>query len=65
MVSQGILSFCARNVVFPASKRTIVYTASECACPGDVLIALLDLPDRTYLSEDDLLCALGDPAYCV
>jgi len=64
MVDKGTLEFCVRDVAFPAGKRSISVAASGGGCPGDAVIALLDLPERVYTSTDDLLCALGDPAYC-
>jgi hypothetical protein len=64
MVERGILESCVRDVTFPADKRRVCFTASGGGCPGDVVIALLDLPERSYTSPDDLLCALGDPASC-
>jgi hypothetical protein len=64
MVDKGILDLCVRKVAFPADVRRISSAASGAGCPGDVVIALLDLPERAYRSADDLLCALGDPAYC-
>jgi len=65
MVERGILELCVRDVAFPADKRRVCYAASDGGCPGDVVIALLDLPERGYVSADDLLCALGDPTACV
>jgi hypothetical protein len=64
MVDVGILQFCVHEVAFPADKRRVTLAAAKSGCPGDVVIALLDLPEGSYLSEDDLLCRLGDPAYC-
>lgn len=64
MVAEGIAELCMLDVVFPAKRRSIVYPAAGCGCPSDVIIALLDLPERTYLSMHDVLCTLGDPAFC-
>ncbi len=64
MVDRGILELCVREVAFPADRRRVCFVASGGGCPGDVVIALLDLPERIYVSTDDLLCALGDAAYC-
>ena len=64
MVDCGTLQFCVREIAFPADKRLICVAASAGGCPGDAVIALLDLPERAYASAGDLLCALGDPVYC-
>ena len=64
MVDKGTLDQCLQRTSFPAHKRVLVKSTSGSGCPSEVIIPLLDLPERTYLSENDVLCQLGDTAYC-
>jgi hypothetical protein len=64
MVDKGTLDLCLRGVGFPAERKELVDGTFARGCPSEALIALLDLPERSYRSEDDVLCALGDTAYC-
>ena len=64
MVDQGTLEQCVRGTNFPAQKDAFVKGASGNGCPSEAIIALLQLPERAYGSERDVLCQLGDTAYC-
>ena len=64
MVDQGTLDRCLRGISFPAHKGAFVKGASGNGCPSEAIIALVELPERTYGSERDLLCQLGDSGYC-
>jgi hypothetical protein len=64
MVDKGTLDQCQHGTGFPARRKELVDRASANRCPSEALIALVDLPERVYLSEDDVLCQLGDTAYC-
>ena len=64
MVDKGTLDQCRQGTSFPAHRKELVDRASANRCPSEALIALVDLPERIYLSEDDVLCQLGDAAFC-
>ena len=64
MVDQGTLSRCLRGTSYPVHKDVFVRGAAGNACPSEAIIALLELPERDYASERDVLCQLGDTAYC-
>jgi hypothetical protein len=64
MVDKGTLDRCLQGTSYPAHRNQLIDRASANRCPGEVLIALVDLPEGTYPSEDDVLCRLGNPAFC-
>ncbi len=64
MVDKSTLDACLRGIHFPVDGPTLVDCASGNHCPPDVLSQVESLPSRTFTSEDELLCRLGNTEYC-
>jgi hypothetical protein len=64
MVDKTTLDKCMSGISFPADGHTIVECASGNSCPRDVISQVQAMPSRTYGSEEELLCRLGNSDYC-
>ena len=64
MVDKSTLDGCLHGISFPADNTTIVESASSNHCPQDIISQVESMPSRTYGSEDELLCRLGNTEYC-
>ena len=64
MVDKSTLDNCLQGISFPADGHVIVDCASGNSCPRDVMAHMQSLPSRTYGSEEELLCRLGNSEYC-
>jgi Protein of unknown function (DUF2795) len=64
MVDKSTLDACLKDISFPAAVHTIVECAEGNSCPRDVLSQVQAMPSRTFSSEEELLCRLGNSDYC-
>jgi hypothetical protein len=64
MVDKSTLDSCLSGIIFPADGNVIVDCSSGNHCPPEVIAQVESLPSRTYGSEDELLCRLGNTEYC-
>jgi hypothetical protein len=64
MVDKSTLDRCLTDMTFPADGHTIVECASGNSCPRDVISQVQAMPSRTYGSEEELLCRLGNSDCC-
>lgn len=64
MVDKGTMDACLQGISFPADGHEIVECAGGNACPRDVISQIQSMPSRTYGSERELLCRLGNSDYC-
>ena len=64
MVDKSTLDNCLKGISFPADGNVIVDCASGNSCPREVISQVEALPSRTFRSEEELLCGLGNHEYC-
>ncbi len=64
MVDKSTLDTCLQGISFPADGNVIVDCASANSCPHDVISQVQSMPSRTYGSEEELLCRLGNTDSC-
>jgi hypothetical protein len=64
MIDKSTLDACLQGIHFPAKGDELVDCASGNDCPRDVISQIQAMPSRTYGSEDELLCRLGNINYC-
>jgi hypothetical protein len=64
MIDKSTLDRCLSGISFPADGHKIVDCASGNSCPLDVISQVQAMPSRTYGSEEELLCRLGEASYC-
>lgn len=64
MVDKSTLDTCLTGISFPVDANVIVDCASGNDCPDEVVSQVQSLPSRTFSSEEELLCRLGNHEYC-
>ena len=64
MVDKSTLDSCLKGISFPADGNVIVDCSSANSCPREVISQVQAMPSRTYGSEEELLCRLGNSEYC-
>ena len=64
MVDKKILDDCLKDVSFPVDRDEIADCASGNSCPREVISQMQQMSPRTYSSEEELLCQLGNSRYC-
>jgi hypothetical protein len=64
MVDKSTLEPCLKDISFPADSETIIECAEGNLCPREVLTEVARVPSRTFSTEHELLCSLGNPEYC-
>ena len=64
MVEKSTLGECVKDISFPIGGPEIVDCASGNNCPREVISQMQRMSPRTYDSEEELLCQLGNSRYC-
>jgi hypothetical protein len=64
MVDKSTLDRCLDGIRFPVEAQTIVDCAQVNSCPSDVVSQIRDSSTGTFVSEEQLLCSLGNSPYC-
>jgi hypothetical protein len=64
MIDKSTLDSCLQGISFPVDGSVLVECATANSCPRDVISQVQSLPSRTFSSQDELLCRLGNSDYC-
>jgi hypothetical protein len=64
MVDKETLDRCLEGIRFPVAAQTIADCAQVNACPSDVISQIRDSSAGTFISEEQVLCSLGNSPYC-
>jgi hypothetical protein len=64
MVDKQTLDRCLEGIRFPVAAQTVADCAQVNACPSDVISQIRDSSAGTFISEEQVLCSLGNSVYC-
>ena len=64
MVDKSTMDQCLKDISFPITREEIADCAAGNSCPRQIVTQLREMHLASYRSEDDVLCHLGNIAYC-
>lgn len=64
MIDTDTIKACISGLEFPADVHDVVDQSEANGCPKSIVSQLQSSPNRTFSSQDELLCRLGDTQYC-